>query len=110
MRQRLLAIAIVTVIAIGGARLAMAPTPIMGYRLLDDYNVALQIIGSKAQWRGVTVDETVAAVTIDLREIWVHGPGFDDDIAYVAVRLTEPLGTRNVINAATGMRVAALAP
>jgi hypothetical protein len=110
MRQRLLAIVIVVVLAAGGTRLAMAPTPVTGYRALDDYNLALQIIGSRAQWRGVTVDETDAAVTIDLKEIWVHGPGFDDDIAYFAVRLTEPLGTRNVINAATGMRVPALAP
>jgi hypothetical protein len=88
-----------------GVRLATAPTPIAGYRLIDDYNIAVQITGSKAQWRDVSVAETATTVTITLREIWIHGPGFDDAIAYVALRLREPLGTRTVVDSITGQLV-----
>ena len=108
--KRLLAGIIVIAIVIAGVRLAMGSTPILGYRLLDDYNLAVQVIGSQAQWRDVTVEETATTVKVDLKEIWIHGPGFDDAIAYVAIRLREPLGARTVVDAASGTRVPLVSP
>jgi hypothetical protein len=100
--KRLLAALVVFVVVIGAFRLAMVPTEITGYRALDDYNLALQVVGSKAQWRGATVDETASTVTIGLAEISVQGPGFDDDIVFVTIRLRDPLGSRTVVDSLTG--------
>jgi hypothetical protein len=106
----LLTTIVVLALLIGAVRLAMTPTPITGYRVLDDYNVAIQITGSKAQWRGVTVEETPSAVTVDLKEISLRLAGFDDDIAYVSIRLQSPLADRAVIDASSGSAVRRVAP
>ena len=108
--RRLLVSLVVVAVVIGGFRLAMVPIPITGYRALDDYNLALQVVGSQAQWRGATVDETASTVTIGLAEIWVHGPGFDDEIVFVALRLHDPLGSRIVVDSLTGGPVIRLDP
>ena len=111
MKRRSIAIAVVIIALIaGGVRLTMTHTYPVGYCLLDDYNLAVQVIGAKAQWRGVTVDETDSTVSIDLKEISIRGPGFDDGITYVVVRLNDPLGNRTVIDASTAAAVQLLTP
>ena len=106
--RTIVAVAVVLVLVAGGIRLALAPTPLNGYRQLDDYNIAVRIAGSKAQWRDFVVVETDSTVTVGLKEIWFHGPGFDDEIAYVAIRLRNPLGIRTVIDASTGETISLL--
>jgi len=108
--KRLISAAVVIAIVAGAARLAMTQTPIVGYRPVDDFNLAIQVTGDQPQWRGATISETDSTVTIDLREIWFHGPGFDDTIAYVLVRLQQPLGTRTVVDASSGLPVRRMGP
>src|SRR3954447_10882818 len=104
-RRRGLAGVRATAIVVGGIRLGMTATPIWGYRVLDDYNIAVQIVGIRAQWRSVAVEETDSTVTVSLQEIWIHGPAFDDELNYVAIRLHDPLGTRTLVDGATGNRI-----
>lgn len=100
-RRWVLALTVIALVA-AAVRLSISSTPIVGYRVLDDYNLALRVIGSHAQWRGATIEETPSEVSIGLQEISIRGPGFDDDVAYVAVRLHDPLGSRTVVDVLTG--------
>ncbi|MGH7490478.1 MAG: hypothetical protein ACREMY_33425 [bacterium] len=112
-RRRLLMAGFVLVLVVASLRLAVTPTFIAGYELIDDYNIALQVIGAHPTWRVVTdLRESSTDVDIGISEIVLQfGPGFGDErIAYVNVTLNDPLGTRAVVDAATGSQIPRLAP
>jgi hypothetical protein len=112
-RRRLFIAAIVVVAVIAGLRLAVTPTFVGGYRVVDDSNLALQVIGAHPTWRAVTVlKETPSDVTVGLSEISLQlGPGFGDErTAYVVVTLSDALGARRVLDASTGAEIPRLAP
>ena len=109
MRRRLLVAAAVALVGLAVVRLALVrPTHIGGYRVIDDYNIASQVIGASPMWRGLTEHtETGSTVTVALSQIsFQFGVGFGDErIAYVAVRLNEPLAGRQVIDATSGTAI-----
>jgi hypothetical protein len=112
-RRRLIVGAIIVVVVIAALRLAITPTFVSGYRVLDDYNLALQVTGASPTWRAVTVlTETASDVTIGITEMdFRFGAGFGDErIAYVVVRLTDPIGTRRVLGASNGAEITRLEP
>lgn len=98
------AVLIVLVLAVG---LSVKTPHVYGYRVIDDYNIALQVVGARPLWRAVTTEtETSSTVTIGVSELWFElAPGFDDRIAYVVAGLADPLGTRSVIDASTGAAI-----
>lgn len=114
MRGRRLVIAAIVVIAVvAGLRLAVTPTFVGGYRVVDDTNLALQVIGAHPTWRAITLlEETPSDVTVGMSEISLQlGPGFgDEQPAYVVVTLNDPLGARRVLDASTGAEIPRLAP
>jgi hypothetical protein len=109
MRRRVLVAAALAVVGFAILRLTVVrPAYIGGYRQIDEYNIALQVIGANPTWRGVTeLTETDSAVTVAVSHVtFEFGAGFGDErIAYVAVRLNEPLGGRDVIDATSGTAV-----
>lgn len=112
-RRRLVVAAIVLIVVAAGPRLAITETYSAGYRVIDDYNIAIQVTGAHPTWRAVTeLDETPTAIWIGISEISLQlGPGFGDErITYVNVTLNDPLGTRPVIDASTGNAIPRLAP
>jgi hypothetical protein len=112
-RRRLVAAAIVLVVIAAGLRLAITPTYTPGYRVVDDFNIAIQVTGAAPTWRAVTdLDQTASDVRIRISEMSLHlAPGSGDErIAYVIVTLNDPLGTRPVIDASTGNAIPRLAP
>jgi hypothetical protein len=109
----LLIAVIVVAVVIAGVRLAVTRTAVSGYRVIDDYNLALQVIGANPTWRRVTVEtETASDVTVGISEISLRlGAGFGDErIAYVVMTLNEPLGARRLIDASTGVEIPRLQP
>jgi len=112
-RRRRAVAAAVVVLVIGAIRLAITSTFATGYLVIDNYNVAVQVIGAHPTWRAVTVQtETATQVTIGIDEIALAiGPGSGDErIAYVVATLHDPLAGRRVVNAATGLELPRLAP
>jgi hypothetical protein len=111
--RRLLVVAAAVVVGLGAVRLAVQPVHLVGYRVIDPYNIALQMTGASPVWRGVTVNiESNAAVTLEVSEFRgiQFGAGFGDErIAYVAVRLQDPLAGREVIDAFAGAAVPLIA-
>jgi hypothetical protein len=89
-------------------RLLPTPTHLTGYREIDPYNIALAVIGVSPTWRGVTQQtETASEVTVGVSELvfrFGSGPG-DERIAYIAIRLSEPLDGRPVIDAMSGTEI-----
>ena len=114
MRSRLLVAAVVAFVVLAIVRLGVIrPAYVGGYRVIDDYNIALQVIGASPTWRGLTEHtETGSTVTVAVSHITFEfgaGPG-DERIAYVAVRLSEPLGNRQVIDATSGTAIPRWSP
>jgi hypothetical protein len=112
-RRLFIAAALIVIVVIVGLRLAVTPTFVGGYRIIDDSNLALQVIGAQPTWRAVTVlKETPSDVTVGVSEISLQlGPGFGDErTAYVVVMLSDPLGARRVLDASTGAEIPRLAP
>lgn len=111
MRRRLLLVAAVAVIGFAAVRLAVRPVHVSGYQQIDDYNIALEVIGASPTWRGVTEHaETPSEVVLGVSQISFQvGAGFGDErIAYVAIRLRDPLGERVVVDASTGTAITRL--
>jgi hypothetical protein len=112
-RRRLFIGAIVVVLVIAAVRVAITPLFVAGYRVIDDQNLALEVIGANPTWRAITVQtETPSDVTIGISEISLQiGPGFGDErVGYVVVNLTESLGSRRVLDASTGAEIPRLQP
>ena len=113
-RNRRLLIAAVTVIAlIAALRSAMTATFFSGYRIVDDRNLAIQVLGAHPTWRAITVlKETSSDDTVGMSEISFRlGPGFGDErLAYMVVTLSDPLGARRVLDASTGAEIPRLTP
>jgi hypothetical protein len=114
MRRRLVLIVVAALVAFAIARSAVRPTFIGGYRQIDDYNIALQVLGASPTWRSITEQtETASVVTLSVSEIGMLqlGPGFGDErIGYVLVSLRNPLADRQVIDATTGAAIPRIAP
>lgn len=113
MRRRAVVLGVIALLVVAGAvRLAVTPTYIAGYAVLDDFNIAVQVTGGHPTWRAVTtLTETSTTVTLGISEASLQlGPGFDDDIAYVAVRLASPLADRTVVDAGSGEAIRRLSP
>jgi hypothetical protein len=112
MRRRLVVAAVAVALVIVALRLAITTVDPVGYRVIDDFNVAVQVIGGHPTWRAATsVEETSSTVTVGVSEMWLRlGPGFDDTISYLVVRLNDPLGTRTLVDAATGSPIPRLSP
>ena len=112
-RRWLFVVAIIVVLVIAAVRLAITPTFVSGYRVIDDYNLALQVTGATPTWRAITVEaETPSDVTIGISEMSLRfGAGSGDErISYVVVTLTNPLGTRRVLGAFNGVEIPRLQP
>ena len=108
MRRRLAIAAIVLLVVLGGLRLAVTQTYVHGYRLVDDYNIALLVTGANPTWRAVTeLQETPTEVTVRISEMSLRlGPGSGDERpGEVAITLRDPLGTRRVVDASTGIEI-----
>ena len=106
-------VAVLAVIAAAAIRLAVTPTFVGGYEVLDEYNIALRVLGASPTWRALTTHtETSTEVTIGLSEISLQlGPGFGDErVAYVAVRLRDALADRDVVDATTGILIPRIEP
>jgi hypothetical protein len=112
-RRWLFIAAIVVVVVIAAVRLAITPTFVGGYRMIDDYNLALEVTGANPTWRAITAQtETPSDVTIGINEISLRfGAGFGDErIAYVVVTLSDQLGARRVVDASSGAEIPRLEP
>ena len=100
---------VVALITVAVVRLAIHSTFVGGYRQIDEYNIALQVLGASPTWRAITAQtETPSEVTVGVSEIGMlqFGAGFGDErIGYVVVTLREPLAGRQVVNAATGLAI-----
>jgi hypothetical protein len=114
MRRRLLLVGAAALVALAVVRLAVRPTFVGGYRGIDDYNIALQVLGASPTWRGITEQtETASEVTVGVSEISMlqFGAGFGDErIGYVVVSLRDPLADRQVVDASTGVAIPRIAP
>ena len=107
-RRRLITVAVIAALVITAVRLAVTAVFVAGYRVIDDYNIALEVTGAQPTWRAITAQtETTAEIAIGLSEISLQfGPGFGDErIAYVVVNLRDPIGTRRVVDASTGAEI-----
>jgi len=102
--RRLIVVAVIVAVVLVGVRLSITSVHPGGYRVIDDYNIALMMAGAHPTWREVTsVDETSSTVTVGVSEIYLQfGPGFDDTISYEVVRLSQPLAGRQVVDASDG--------
>jgi hypothetical protein len=112
-RRWLLGVAIIVVLVVAAVRLAITPTFVAGYRVIDDHNLALQVTGATPTWRAVTVEaETASDVTIGISEVNLRfGAGSGDErVSYVVVTLADPLGTRRVLSASSGTEIPRLQP
>jgi hypothetical protein len=114
MRRRLVLVAVAALVAFAIVSSAVGPTFIGGFRQIDDYNIALQVLGASPTWRSITeLTETASEVTLRVSEIGMLqlGAGFGDErIGYVLVSLRDPLGDRQVIDATTGAAIPRIAP
>ncbi len=113
MRRCFLVVAVAAVITVTVVRLAIHRTLVGGYQQIDDYNLALQVLGASPTWRGITAQtETASEVTLGVSEIGMlqFGAGFGDErIGWVVVALREPLAGRQVVDATTGLAVQRIA-
>jgi hypothetical protein len=70
MRRWLLVVAAIALVGVAAIRLAVTPTFVGGYRVIDDSTIALQVIGVSPTWRAVTLEtETPSEVTVGVSEI-----------------------------------------
>jgi hypothetical protein len=85
---------------------ANGPTTIVSYQLADERTLILNLETNPTIWFGVTgVEDRPDAVVLSTREIDLVGlPGFGLT-RQATIQLSEPLGTRLVIDAGTGLPV-----
>ena len=89
-------------------RLLDSPTWIYYYRVLDDRTLLVGTGTGPGAWVRVTdVAETPSTVTITVRSLYIQlGPTTSEGIAYESVaKLHDPLGSRTVIDASSGLPV-----
>ena len=100
--------AVVGVLAVGYVRLADVPFPMWSYRVVDDRTIEVETVTGPATWTRVTsLTETAGSVSVSVGEIGVPLPlaGYGDDIVWLTVTLHDPLGSRLVIDSASGQPV-----
>ena len=86
---------------------ANGPADIRSYRLADDRTLVLNLETNPVVWVGVTgVEERADSVVISTREFDLVGlPSCCGQIHEATVHLRDPLRDRQVIDAASGMKV-----
>lgn len=73
------------------------------YCLQDERTILLDVPSGPATWTRIgSVVESVDSVVIEVRELRAPLPGTGGEIVWLTVRLSEPLGSRPVIDASTG--------
>lgn len=100
---------LVVVLAIAAFRLLDGPVALESYRVLDPYTVAVIGYGASYAWPHVTaVTETDSTVTISVNFFTLQlGPTLAFAVRrYIPVYLSEPLGSRVVIDGSTGQPIA----
>jgi hypothetical protein len=103
-RRRWVVLGLVVVLALGAVRLLDQPLKLESYRLLDPQALAVVGYGARGAWTHVTgVTETDSTVTITVNAFTLQlGPGTGMAYRlYVPVYLSEPLGSRAVIDGST---------
>jgi hypothetical protein len=82
------------------------PQPIEGYRLVDDRTIGVEVDASSPQWTRVTgVTETSDRVTVSVGSFifpWPQGAAGVGTSEELLVTLSQPLGSRSVIDGNTG--------
>ncbi len=107
-RRRWVALALVALVAFVAYRLLDSPTWIYYYRVLDDRTLLVGTGTGPGAWVRVTdVAEQPSTVTITVRSIYIQlGPATSEGIPYESVAmLHDPLGSRTVIDASSGLPV-----
>ena len=106
--RRRWAVLVSAVIAVVLALIGLdGPLWIESYRVADVRTIAVTVADA-GQWTRVTsVEETATTVTVSIRMFRIQlGPGSDDGILReLTVGLRDPLGTRTLIDANTGIPV-----
>ena len=105
----LAAVAVLVAVALGGLALDR-PSAIHGYKQIDERTIAVQTIGGPSTWTRLgSIVESSSAVTVELRSLRMpFAAGSGDDLTWVAVNLSTPLGDRQVIDASSGQPVSNL--
>ena len=84
--------------------------PIQSYRVIDDRTIAVEVDTSSPQWTRVTgVSETWDKVVVSVGSFIFPWPQLGTDVAKsgeLSVTLSQPLGTRSVVDGYTGDTVA----
>ena len=76
------------------------------YCLQDERTILLGVAGGPATWTRIgSVVESADSVVIEVRELRAPLPGTGGEVRWLTVRLGEPLGSRAVIDASTGLQM-----
>ncbi len=109
LRRRWVAFAIVVVVMLATLRLLDQPLALESYRLVDPQTVVVTGYGTKAAWTHVTgLAEGEATVTISVNSFEIIGflPHTNEaDRIEVEVRLSAPLGSRDIVDGSTGLSI-----
>lgn len=108
LRRRWVVLGIVMVLALGFVLELDQPVQLESYRVLDPQTLVVIGYGSPRAWTHVTgVTETDQTVTIAVNAFTFElGPGTASAARlYVPVYLSEPLGSRAVIDGSTGQPI-----
>ena len=109
-RRRWVVLGLVFVLALAAFRLLDQPLRLESCRLLDPQTLAVVGYGARGSWTRVTgVTETDSTVTITVNAFTLQlGPGTAMAYRlYVPVYLSEPLGTRAVVDGGTSQPIPA---
>ena len=110
MRRRWLAAAACLLVVVLSIRALDRETRIDYYRVLDPQMLGVETTGGEGSWTRITsVVETSSSVTIEVSSLSVPFlPGTaDGSFLELGVRLSQPLGTRAVIDGSRGDTLAA---
>ena len=106
--RRFVVVAVVLVLVIASLRAIDNPSQIQYYRVIDDQTLSVGTVTGHNAWVRVTaLSETSTTVTIAVGALLLQlGPGTADGVpAVTEVKLHDPIGTRAVIDASTGLPV-----
>jgi hypothetical protein len=104
-RRRWLAAAVCLVVVLLSIRALDRDTRIDYYRVLDPQTIGVETTGGEGSWTRITsVVETSSSMTIEVSSLSVPFlPGTTDgSFLELGVRLSQPLGTREVIDGSRG--------
>jgi hypothetical protein len=74
-RRWMVFVAIIVVVVIAPLRLAITPAFATGYRVIDEYDLALRVTGATPTWRAIADQaETPSDVTVGASELCAPSP------------------------------------